>query len=283
MQQIAKTGKILIMHCENAPITDQLGKKAHQMGARKLSEFVATRPVFTEVEAIERACIFAKETGCRIHIVHVSSPEGAQAVANARKNGVDVSCETCNHYLYFDTSELDEIGNIAKCTPPIRDKENQNGLWKKVFDGSINFIVSDHSPAPLSLKQTDDAFTAWGGIGSVQNDVDVFFDEAVQKRGMSLTQFVALNSRNSAERFDLKGKGSIRLGYDADLAFIKPNAPYVLKAEDLEYRNKFSPYVGRTIGCQVVRTLLRGEEIYSKENGVTKDFKGKFILHKAEN
>ena len=158
----------------------------------------------------------------------------------------------------------------------------RQGLWEKVFDGSINFIVSDHSPAPLSLKQTDDAFTAWGGIGSVQNDVDVFFDEAVQKRGMSLTQFVALNSSNSAKRFDLKGKGSIRLGYDADLAFIKPNAPYVLKAKDLEYRNKFSPYVGRTIGCQVVRTLLRGEEIYSKENGVCEDFKGKFILHPAK-
>lgn len=279
MRQIAQTGKILIMHCENAAITDRLGKVAHQHGARKLSEFVATRPVFTEVEAIERACLLAKETGCRIHIVHVSSPEGAEAVDRARKAGVDVSCETCNHYLYFDTSELDSIGNIAKCTPPIRSKENQHGLWRKVFDGTIDFIVSDHSPAPLSLKETDDAFTAWGGIGSVQNDVDVFFDEAVQKRGMSLTQFVALHSSNAAQRYNLQGKGSIRLGFDADLAFIKPDAPYTLRAQDLEYRNKFSPYVGRTIGCQVVRTLLRGMEVYSKEHGVTREYAGRFILH----
>lgn len=279
MQHVARTGKILIMHCENAAITDELGKQAHRRGARKLSEFAATRPVFTEVEAIERACCLAQATGCRIHIVHVSSAEGARAVAQARHQGVDVSCETCNHYLYFDSSELDTIGNIAKCTPPIRDKANQNALWDEVLNGGVDCIVSDHSPAPLSLKQTDDAFTAWGGIGSLQNDVDVFFDEAVQKRGMSLTQFVALNSAHAARRFDLTNKGSIRLGYDADIAMIKPNAPYVLRAEDLEYRNKFSPYVGRTIGCQIVCTLLRGEEVYSQERGVSSEFKGRFILH----
>ena len=112
-----------------------------------------------------------------------------------------------------------------------------------------------------------------------RNDVDIFFDEAVQKRGMSLLQFVDLNSKHSAERFGLNKKGSIAIGKDADLAFIQPHTPYCLKAKDLEYRQPISPYIGKEIGCRIVRTFLRGKEIYSLEKGVSADFKGEFILH----
>lgn len=279
MRQVAQTGKVLILHCENATITDALGRAAHQQGKRKLSDFIKTRPAFTEVEAIERACLFARETGCRIHIVHVSSKEGVEAVERAKERGIDVSCETCNHYLYFKDSQVDQLGNQVKCTPPVRDQANQEALWKKVLSGAIDFIVSDHSPAPARLKETDDAFRAWGGIASLQNDVDIFFDEAVQKRGMSLLQFVDLNSKRSAERFGLNKKGSIAIGKDADLAFIQPHTPYCLKAKDLEYRQPISPYIGKEIGCRIVRTFLRGKEIYSLEKGVSADFKGEFILH----
>lgn len=280
MRQIAKTGKVLAIHAENATITDRLGEIAYQNGETTLKAYAKTHPVFTEVEAIRRAIFFAKETGCRIHICHIACPEGVEEVTRARKKGIDVTCETCTHYLYFDVAEIDAIGPIAKCSPPIRDKENQNGIWKKLIAGEIDFVTSDHSPCTPNLKDTDNAFEAWGGIAGVQNNVDILYDEAVQKRGMSLKQFADIIATNPADRYDLNTKGRIAIGKDADFVFIKPNAPYTLKTEDLEYKNKISPYVGREIGAQVVRTILRGQTIYSLEEGVVDTRRGKFIFVK---
>lgn len=277
MRQIAKTGKVLAIHAENAAITDKLGEIAYQNGEKTLKAYVETRPVFTEVEPIRRAILFAKETGCPIHICHVACPEGVEEVIKAQQEGVNVTCETCVHYMYFHTDELDAIGPVVKCSPPIRDLENQAKMWDQMLEGKINFVTSDHSPCTPDLKDKENAFEAWGGIPGVQSNVDVFYDEAVQKRQMPLTLFAKVTATNPAERFGLKDKGSISIGKDADFVFIKPNAPYVLKAEDLEYRNKISPYLGREIGAQVVRTVLRGTTIYDQENGVTEEFNGKFF------
>lgn len=277
MRQIAKTGKVLAIHAENAAITDKLGEIAYKNGEKTLKAYVETRPVFTEVEPIRRAILFAKETGCRIHICHVACPEGVEEVIKAQQEGVDVTCETCVHYMYFHTDELDAIGPVVKCSPPIRDLDNQAKMWEQMLAGKINFVTSDHSPCTPDLKDKENAFEAWGGIPGVQSNVDVFYDEAVQKRQMPLTLFAKVTATNPAERFGLKDKGSIAVGKDADFVFIKPNAPYVLKAEDLEYRNKISPYLGREIGAQVVRTILRGTTIYDQEQGVVEEFNGKFF------
>lgn len=277
MKQIAKTGKVLAIHAENAKITDKLGEIAYKNGETTLEAYVNTRPVFTEVEPINRAILFAKETGCRIHICHVACVEGVEAVKKAQEEGVDVTCETCTHYLYFDTSELDAIGPVVKCSPPIRDKQQQDGLWEKVINGDIAFVTSDHSPCTPDLKDKENAFEAWGGIAGVQNNVDVLYDEGVQKRHMSLTQFANVIATNPAKRYSLDSKGSIEEGKDADFVLIKPNAPYTLKAEDLEYRNKISPYIGREIGAQVAQTILRGEVIYTQESGLSEGFHGEFI------
>lgn len=277
MKQIAKTGKLLAIHAENAAITDALGRAAKARGESTLAEYVATRPVFTEVEAIRRAIFFAKLTGCRIHICHVACPEGVEEVIKAREEGVDVTCETCVHYLYFTTDELDSIGMSAKCSPPIRDQKAQDGLWKYIISGAIITAVSDHSPCTPDLKDKENAFDAWGGISGVQNNVDILFDEGVQKRGLSLKAFADLIATKPSERFNLPMKGSIALGKDADFVLIKPNSSYTLQAEELEYRNKFSPYVGRTINAQIARTILRGQTIYSIEKGVTDSTSGQFI------
>ena len=271
MKQVAKTGKVLAIHAENAAITDKLGDIAYKNGETTLAAYVATRPVFTEVEPIRRAILFAKETGCRIHICHIACPEGVEEVVKAQAEGVDVTCETCTHYLYFTTDELDAIGPVVKCSPPIRDKKAQDGLWEYVANGGLSFVTSDHSPCTPDLKDKDNAFEAWGGISGVQNNVDVLFDEGVQKRDANII------ATNPAKRFGLDEKGEIAIGKDADFVLIKQNAPYTLQAEDLEYRNKISPYIGRTIGAQVDATILRGQTIYSKETGVSEDAIGVFI------
>ncbi|EKS31455.1 allantoinase [Staphylococcus simulans ACS-120-V-Sch1] len=277
MKQIAKTGKILSVHAENADITDRLGEIAYKNGEKSLAAYVDSRPVFTEVEPIRKLILFAKETGCRLHIVHVACEEGVDEVIKAQQEGVDVTCETCTHYLYFYKEELDDIGPVVKCSPPIREESRLPGMWERVINGDINFVTSDHSPSTPDLKDTDNAFEAWGGIAGIQNNVDILFDEGVQKRDLSLKRFAEIIATEPAKRFGLDNKGSITVGKDADFVFIKSESSYTLQAEDLEYRNKLSPYVGRTINAQVAKTILRGEETYSLEDGVSNDFRGEFI------
>lgn len=277
MVQVAQTGKVLTVHAENERLTSGLEQEARQRNEWSVSAFAKAHPVMAEVEAIHRIVMMAKETGCRISITHVSSQEGIEEVNKARDAGLDVTCEVCLHYLYFNEANLDSIGTLLKCAPPIRDAAQQAALWTYLKRGDVDFVASDHSTCPPELKETGNAFTAWSGVAGLQNNVDVMFDEAVQKRGLSLTQFVRLIATNPADRFGLTQKGRISLGKDADLTFIRPHSSYQLKATDLAYRYQISPYINRNIGAQVVQTLLRGQIVYSEQNGVQNGFNGEFI------
>lgn len=226
---------------------------------------------------IRRVLYLAKVAGCRLHVCHISSPESVEEVTRARQEGQDVTCESCPHYFVLDTDQFEEIGTLAKCSPPIRDLENQKGMWEKLFNGEIDCLVSDHSPCPPEMK-AGNIMEAWGGIAGLQNCMDVMFDEAVQKRGMSLPMFGKLMATNAADIFGLQQKGRIAPGKDADFVFIQPNSSYVLTNDDLEYRHKVSPYVGRTIGARITKTILRGDVIYDIEQGFPVAPKGQFIL-----
>lgn len=261
MKQIAKTGKILSIHSENAAITDRLGQIAKENGETTLSAYVDTRPVFTEVEPIRKIILFAKETGCRVHIVHVACEEGVDEVVKAQQEGVDITCETCTHYLYFYKEELDDIGPVVKCSPPIREKSRLEGMWNRVLNGDIGFVTSDHSPCTPDLKATDNAFEAWGGIAGLQNNVDVLYDEGVQKRNMTLKRFAEIIATEPAKRFGMYDKGSIEIGKDADFVFIKPDSPYTLTEADLEYRNKMSPYLGRNWSTSDSNNIKRSRDL----------------------
>ncbi|PSW19842.1 allantoinase AllB [Photobacterium sanctipauli] len=276
MKELARLGKILCIHAENALICDELGNDAVRAGKDSAKDYVATRPVFTEVEAVRRALFLAKETGCKLHLCHLSSPEAVEEVTKARKAGQDVTCESCGHYFAIDEDEFEVIGAKAKCSPPIRDKDNQNRLWEKLMAGEIDCMTSDHSPCTPDLKEGG-IFKAWGGISALQSSVDIMFDEAVQKRGMPLVDFAKMMSSNPADRFGLETKGRIAVGKDADFVIIKPDSNYVLTSEDLEYRNKFSAYEGRDIGAQVETTILRGQVIYKLGEGVFNPHKGEFL------
>ncbi|MDO4594660.1 MAG: allantoinase AllB [Tissierellia bacterium] len=279
MRRIKDTSLSLHLHCENPSITDKLGKLYAKERENTLENYVDSRPVFTEVEAVRRAIFFAKETGCKLTICHCSCPEVVDEIKKARAEGVDIVAESCTHYFYFTTDELDSIGNSAKCSPPLRDKNNLEEMWKRLFAGDILYIGSDHSPCTPDLKEGK-AFSAWGGISSLQNSYDILFDEAVNKRNMSLSQFVDITATNVARYLGLKNKGAIEVGFDADFALIDKNKSYTITEDGLEYKNKFSAFVGREVGCKIVRTIVRGETVYSEENGVTDKKIGKFLFKK---
>lgn len=277
MTILAQTGDLLVIHCENAALTDGLGRKARQEGKRKVSDYVASRPVFTEVEAVQRVLLLARETGCRVHIAHNSCPEAVDAILRARADGVDVSVESCPHYFLLATEELDAIGPRAKCSPPIRDRANQARLWEYLAAGKIDVVASDHSPCTWALKDKDNAFDAWGGLSACQNSVDAMFDAAVMQRGLSASLLGRVLATNPAERFGLKDKGEIAVGKDADLVFIDPAQSYTVEPNALYYKNKHSAYEGRRIGCRVTRTLLRGQTVFELGRGVASAAAGRLI------
>ena len=267
MKKLAELGHILCIHAENASITDKLVEEKIKNGQTTVMDYVDSRPVFTEVEAVRRALFFAKETGCRLHLAHISSSEAVHEILKARSEGLDVTLESCPHYFAISAEEFVDIGNKAKCAPPLRRKKDQEKLWQDLLNGHIDWLASDHSPCTEDLKQGN-IFEAWGGISGCQNSVDLMFDLAVKGRGLSVNRFVEFIATTPAARFNLQNKGEIALGKDADMILLDPNASYRLKREDLYYKNKFSPYEGREINCRITKTFVRGNEVFDVDRGI---------------
>ena len=184
MCRAAQLGLPVAVHAENAVIVRELGLRALAAGRTAMADFAASRPVAAEVAAIATALAIAGEAGCALHIAHVSSGRAAVLVAEARAAGVDVSCETCPHYLALTAEDAERIGVLAKCAPPLRDAEERHGLRRAVRDGTIDYIASDHSPAPPSLKEGH-AFAAWGGISGCQTTARVLLAEGLTSKDLA--------------------------------------------------------------------------------------------------
>ncbi len=162
MARAAQLGKIVALHAESDQITAALAHRAIVQGRTGIRDYLNSRPVIAELEAIQRAILFAQETGCALHIVHVSSGRGISLVAEARVRGIDVSCETCTHYLVLTEEDVEELGAVAKCAPPLRPQTEQDALWQQLFAGNIPMVTSDHSPAPATMKTSPDFFKGLG-------------------------------------------------------------------------------------------------------------------------
>jgi allantoinase len=213
--------------------------------------FVASRPVAAELRAIETAIALAEQTGCALHVVHVSSARGVALVADAARRGVDVTCETCPHYLTLTEDDLDALGTRAKCAPPLRTRSERDALWDSLRD--IAFIASDHSPCPPDMKEGD--FTAaWGGIAGCQTLLALLLDSA----RLDLPAIAALTAANPARRLSL-AKGELRVGADADLVLVARDDVH---APTLHDRHGLSPFASRPLRGRVVRTIVRGTTVF---------------------
>lgn len=262
MERASKLGKMVAVHAENDQITAGLAHQAQQQGRTGIRDYLASRPAIAELEAIQRAILFASETGCKLHIVHVSTGRGVQLVNAARARGVDVSCETCPHYLVLTEEDVELLGTVAKCAPPLRSRQEQTELWQMLADGRLPMVASDHSPAPDSMKTARNFFQVWGGISGCQSLLQLLLTEGVEKRYLDLSTIAAVTSEYIAQRFALPRKGHITLDADADLVLVDTTQISVLQADDLYYRHQHSPYVGRNVHGRIVRTLVRGITVF---------------------
>lgn len=263
MCRAASLGLPVAVHAESEAITAGLAGRARAAGRTAMRDFLASRPAVAELQAIERAIVLARESGCSLHVVHVSTGRGVALVADARAHGVDVSCETCPHYLVLTEENAEALGNVAKCAPPLRPRSECEALWRALADGTLPMVASDHSPAPGALKSPDDAFAAWGGISGCQTLLALLLTEGHRARGLELELIARITSDYVARRFRLSGKGRVEPGADADLVLVDLTSSEELTAEKLHYRHRHSPFLGRTLSARVARTLVRGRAVFA--------------------
>jgi len=261
MKRAAALGLLVAVHAEDEALAARLTAAARARGAVDARAWLATRPVEVETAAIGLALELAGETGCALHIVHVSSPEGVALVSNAKRAGVNVTAETCPHYLLLNEGATIKQGAPAKCAPPLRPEALRLRLWQAVRGGGIDTLGSDHSPAPPALKTSADFFAIWGGISGVQHGFPLVLSEALKAGGAdgpALPLFARLLAENVARRFALPGKGRIAAGYDADFALLDLEAEDTLENATVLYRHKQGPYGGRPCTVAVRATAVRG-------------------------
>src|SRR5215218_7421751 len=261
MQRAAALGLPVAVHAENNALTTVLAAKAITSGRVTARDYLASRPAIAEIEAIARAVLFAEETGCALHVVHVSTGRGVAEIAAARARGVDVTAETCPHYLVFDEDDLERLGAIAKCAPPLRPRCEVDSLWQALARGDIQIVASDHSPAPADMKSSDDFFRVWGGISGCQSLLTSLLTAGRSEGNIPITSLATLMSGSPADRFRMTTKGRVAPGYDADLVLVDLGETFTLHDHDLQYRHKHSPFAGMTFTSRPRRTILRGRTV----------------------
>jgi allantoinase len=266
MKKAASLGMLVAVHAEDETLAKERTTEQHSRGT-DVATWLKSRPVELELRAIRTAVDIAGETGCALHIVHVSSPEGVLLAREAKAKGVDVTVETCPHYLLLADVDVVRLGAPAKCFPPLRPDGLRLGLWKVLESGGIDTVGSDHSPAPPAMKTSQDFFEIWGGISGCQHGFALFLSEALRRRpaAEALPHLSRLLSGNVARRFRIgQAKGRIAVGLDADLTLLDLGSEHTLSNADLLYHHRQGPYDGRRCSVRVARTTVRGRTVFSE-------------------
>ncbi len=281
MKELARLGYILALHAEDESIVSELAANALAEGRTGELDYAHSRPIEAEVSAVRHALKLGHETGCALHFVHISSLEAVELITAAKAAGQDVTVETCPHYLVLTEQDLLTKGVVAKCAPPLRTAEEQDRLWHAVQEGWIDVIASDHSPCPPEMKETDNFFTAWGGISGAQSTLLLMLEEGYHKREMKLPVLMDMLALRPAQRLGLAhAKGAIAEGLDADLVLVDLSRGKVLEQNDLLDKHRQSPYIGYSFSSTIVETLVRGTTVYDEQKGIDASRIGHAIAYK---
>ena len=268
MPLLAKYAVPLLVHCE---LVSACGDLLHS-APTSYAAYLASRPMKWENDAIALMIRLCRKFNCPVHIVHVSSAEALGMIAMAKKEGLPLTAETCAHYIYFNAEDIPDAQCIYKCAPPIRDAANNLLLKGALKNGVLDFITTDHSPAPPEIKEigSGNLLKAWGGIAGLQFLLPASW--AGLKGLIPLQKFIPLLTEYPA-KFTGTGnyKGKIAIGYDADLVVWDPEEKWIVRAEDILFRHKISPYIGQTLAGVVRQTIVHGIVVFRNHEIVQKN------------
>ena len=264
MPILAKYNVPLLAHAEIDEMHD--GIIQFEKNPTNYKAYLNSRPKEWEDNAVDVLIALCEEFKSPIHIVHLSSANNIEKIAAAKAKGLPLTVETCPQYLYFNAEDIPNASTLFKCAPPIREQENNQKLWDALKNGTIDFIVTDHSPATPELKKIESGNLkeAWGGIASIQFSLPVVWTKAKEK-GFKVSEMAQLMSNAVARFIGQNKKGALKVGYDADIVVWNPNEQFIVQKENILYRHKISPYVGEKLYGVVKQTYVGGKKVY--ENG----------------
>jgi dihydropyrimidinase len=261
MREIARLGGVALIHAENDEVLEHL-KAAYLAAGRTGMRYLALqRPDYAEEIAIASTAALAREAGCETTVVHLSSARGLTAAVRARTDGANYWVETCPQYLLLSQAQLDgPDGGLYTFTPTMKEPHDAEALWAGIQRGDVTYAGSDHSPFNRSVKLGAASFDAvYPGIPGTETLLPLLFSEGVNTGRLTLDRFASLTSSNAARIFQLRGKGALQPGFDADLVIFDPNKEVTLSRDVLHSACDYTPYAGRYLRGYPVATISRGE------------------------
>ena len=261
---IAESGLPLLVHAELTGPIDAATERLRDLDWRSYATYLASRPDEAELQAIRLMVRLCRQYGFRLHIVHLSTALALDELKAARAEGLPITIETCPHYLHFAAEAIPDGATLLKCAPPIRSKENQQHLWRGLRDGTIDMVVTDHSPCPPSMKREDSGRfdEAWGGIASISLALSIIHTECCD-RGFTLDDIVRWMSSAPATLAGINHRvGALEAGRDANFIIFDTNAEFTVTPDKLHYRHAISPYLNEKLRGVVKATYLRGQVVY---------------------
>ena len=268
LPNVKKTGLPLLVHAELPGPIDSATQELMQADWRVYETYLKSRPDEAELSAIELLIRLCEESGCRIHIVHLSTSKALARLRDAKRRGLPITVETCPHYLHLCSEEISNGATLNKCAPPIRNRENREALWQGLREGVIDLVATDHSPCPPAMKllERGDFRSAWGGIPSVSLALSLMWTGA-SWRGFSLVDIAHWMAEGPAQLAGLEErKGRLAVGFDADMVVFDPGAEWNVTPMDLHHRSGISPYLGEHLRGKVLMTFLRGECVHKQDS-----------------
>ena len=257
-EAVARTGKRISLHAETNSIMERRETRLRQAGRTDPLAHLASRPAVVAIEAVSRAAILAEWTGARIHVLHISSADELRPLREAKTRGVDITGETCPHYLMLSADDYAWFGGVIRVNPPVREARNQEPLWAALADGTIDLIATDHAPHSREEKTRNDIWTVDCGFPGVETQMPLMLT-AVNAGRMSIMDYVKLAAAHPAKVWGLyPRKGTITPGADADIAVVDLNREMTLDDAKLQSRAKITPWHGRNVKGLPVHTLVRG-------------------------
>lgn len=255
------------VHAEDPTIVEELGREIRGRDGNEPADYAASRPVLAEVAAVRRLVEGCRETGARVHVVHLSSGSGLEVVNTARAEGLPISAETCPHFLQFTLDDLLRQGSLLKTAPVVKSIEDRERLWQGVADGEILFIATDHAPAQWpEEKNTGSIWTDYGGVPGVETMLPYLYSEGVSADRITLERLVELTAAAPARFFGIdRRKGALREGHDADFVVFDDDVRWDIAGTELHNLNRYTPFEGQELTGRVRSTYVRGQAVFERK------------------